>query len=47
MNDARIEPVIDHEFVVALARETEPDTDRTLLAIRVRTVREFTSFDTR
>ncbi|MBK6291943.1 MAG: hypothetical protein IPH85_10005 [Ignavibacteria bacterium] len=44
MNDARIEPVIDHEFVVALARETEPDTDRTLLAIRVRTVREFTSF---
>ncbi len=44
MNDARVEPVIDYEFVIALARETEPDTDRTLLAIRVRTVREFTSF---
>lgn len=44
MNDARIEPIIDHEFVVTLARETEPDTKRVLLAIRVRTVREFTSF---
>ncbi len=44
MNDARIEPTIDHEFVVTLARETEPDSKRVLLALRVRTVREFTSF---
>ncbi|HLP29480.1 MAG TPA: hypothetical protein VK147_12625 [Candidatus Didemnitutus sp.] len=44
MNDARIEPTIDHEFVVTLARETEPDSKRALLALRVRTVREFTSF---
>jgi len=44
MNDERIEPVIEHEYVVSLVNTTDEETGKPLLTARIRTTREFESF---
>lgn len=44
MTDERIEPTIDHEFELELAMEADRDSGTQMLALRVRSVREFTAF---
>lgn len=44
MSDERIEPSIDHEYLVEVGAETDRETKERMLVVRVRTSREFTSF---
>lgn len=44
MSDERIEPSIDHEYLIEVGAETDRETKERMLVVRVRTSREFTSF---
>ena len=44
MSDERIEPSIDHEYLVDVGTEIDTETRDRMLVVRVKTVREFTSF---
>jgi hypothetical protein len=44
MSDERIEPSIDHEYIVEVAAEIDAETREQMLVLRVTTTREFTSF---
>lgn len=44
MSDERIEPSIDHEYLIDVGTEIDTETRDRMLVVRVKTVREFTSF---
>jgi len=44
MSDERIEPSIDHEYIVEIATGLDNDTRKPAVIVRVSTTREFTSF---
>jgi len=44
MNDERIEPSIDHEYLIDVGAEVDAETRERMLVVRVQTVREFTSY---
>lgn len=44
MSDERIEPSIDHEYIIEIETGVDNETRRPLVVVRVTTTREFTSF---
>jgi hypothetical protein len=44
MSDERIEPSINHEYIVEVTTEIDAETREQMLVLRVTTTREFTSF---
>lgn len=44
MSDERIEPSIEHEYIIEVGAATDRETKERMLVVRVRTTREFTSF---
>jgi hypothetical protein len=44
MSDERIEPAIDHEYIIEIAAGVDRETRKPTLEVRVTTAREFTSF---
>jgi hypothetical protein len=44
MSDERIEPSINHEYIVEVTTEIDTETREQMLVLRVTTTREFTSF---